>query len=369
MSPGRAEAHAEDARSALTRRSARSYLRPDIAPSHRACAVDSRESTSVPSHLSSAAPLLSAEPTGLKPTHTCFRRADYRRDVDHAATVGRPMWPSPRNRRSSMRCPTGWCGVYRDNVPASPRQAMPDPAPPRLAMPRQAATSSTARRRAQTATRSSVHFLDVEPPVVADLLWPPVAEPDAATARIREDEAPADEPCPCWHRRGHLPGARVAVAGSQGASDGQADRERTVGVVGPDHRRGHDGATVRLPYPPSTNGNRRSTLRKTPTVLVAVELELRVGERAPSGQRSRTRGLLGRGRSPAHGLREPGAGCCLAGRGSPPAGEAVFVGAADSERTQEPNRSGSRSSDRDPDAVRWPRVVTLLHDRAMEESN
>ena len=75
MSPGRAEAHAEDARSALTRRSARSYLRPDIAPSHRACAVDSRESTSVPNHLSSAAPLLSAEPTGLKPTHTCFRRA------------------------------------------------------------------------------------------------------------------------------------------------------------------------------------------------------------------------------------------------------------------------------------------------------
>ena len=34
MSPGRAEAHAEDARNALTRRSARSYLRPDIAPSH-----------------------------------------------------------------------------------------------------------------------------------------------------------------------------------------------------------------------------------------------------------------------------------------------------------------------------------------------
>ena len=67
VSPGRAEAHAEDARSALTRRSARSYLRPDIAPSHRACAVDSRESTSVPSHLSSAAPLLSAEPTGLNP--------------------------------------------------------------------------------------------------------------------------------------------------------------------------------------------------------------------------------------------------------------------------------------------------------------
>ena len=76
MSPGRAEAHAEDARSALTRRLARSYLRPDIAPSHRACAVDSRESTSVPSHLSSTAPLLSAEPTGLKPTHTCFRRAE-----------------------------------------------------------------------------------------------------------------------------------------------------------------------------------------------------------------------------------------------------------------------------------------------------
>ena len=75
MSPGRAEAHAEDARSALTRRSARSYLRPDIAPSHRAYAVHSRESTSVPSRLSSAAAPLSAEPTGLKPTHTCFRRA------------------------------------------------------------------------------------------------------------------------------------------------------------------------------------------------------------------------------------------------------------------------------------------------------
>ena len=87
MSPGRAEAHAEDARSALTRRSARSYLRPDIAPSYRACAVDSRESTSVPSHLSSAAPLLSAEPTGLKPTHTCFRRAEYR--PVRQGTVGR----------------------------------------------------------------------------------------------------------------------------------------------------------------------------------------------------------------------------------------------------------------------------------------
>ena len=67
VSPGRAEAHAEDARSALTRRLARSYLRPDIAPSHRACAVHSRESTSVPSRLSSAAPPLSAEPTGLNP--------------------------------------------------------------------------------------------------------------------------------------------------------------------------------------------------------------------------------------------------------------------------------------------------------------
>ena len=67
MSPGRAEAHAEDARSALTRRSARSYLRPDIAPSHRAYAVHSRESTSVPSRLSSAAAPLSAEPTGLNP--------------------------------------------------------------------------------------------------------------------------------------------------------------------------------------------------------------------------------------------------------------------------------------------------------------
>ena len=67
VSPGRAEAHAEDARSALTRRSARSYLRPDIAPSHRAYAVHSRESTSVPIRLSSAAPPLSAEPTGLNP--------------------------------------------------------------------------------------------------------------------------------------------------------------------------------------------------------------------------------------------------------------------------------------------------------------
>ena len=67
VSPGRAEAHAEDARSAFTRRLARSYLRPDIAPSHRACAVHSRESTSVPSRLSSAAPPLSAEPTGLNP--------------------------------------------------------------------------------------------------------------------------------------------------------------------------------------------------------------------------------------------------------------------------------------------------------------
>ena len=36
VSPGRAEAQAEDARSALTRRSARSYLRPYIAASHRA---------------------------------------------------------------------------------------------------------------------------------------------------------------------------------------------------------------------------------------------------------------------------------------------------------------------------------------------
>ena len=109
MSPGRAEAHAEDARSALTRRSARSYLRPDIAPSHRACAVDSRESTSVPSHLSSAAPLLSAEPTGLKPTHTCFRRAT-----------------NPRcgaERRSRQRAPAR--GRFPTTTPAGGR--LPDP--------------------------------------------------------------------------------------------------------------------------------------------------------------------------------------------------------------------------------------------------
>ena len=68
MSPGRAEAQAEDARSALTRRSARSYLRPDIAASHRARpSFHSRESTSVPSRLSSAAPPLPVEPTGLNP--------------------------------------------------------------------------------------------------------------------------------------------------------------------------------------------------------------------------------------------------------------------------------------------------------------
>ena len=77
MSPGRAEAHAEDARSALTRRLARSYLRPDIAPSHRACAVHSRESTSVPSRLSSAAPPLSAEPTGLNPPTPVSGEPDY----------------------------------------------------------------------------------------------------------------------------------------------------------------------------------------------------------------------------------------------------------------------------------------------------
>ena len=92
MSPGRAEAHAEDARSALTRRLARSYLRPDIAPSHRACAVHSRESTSVPSRLSSAAPPLSAEPTGLNPPTPVSGEPDYwvtgDSEVDLGVAVG-----------------------------------------------------------------------------------------------------------------------------------------------------------------------------------------------------------------------------------------------------------------------------------------
>ena len=90
MSPGRAEAHAGDARSALTRRLARSYLRPDIAPSHRACAIHSRESTSVPSRLSSAAPPLSAEPTDLNPP---------------TPVSGEPEFATRRNVRAPMKSP------------------------------------------------------------------------------------------------------------------------------------------------------------------------------------------------------------------------------------------------------------------------
>ena len=65
--------------------------------------------------------------------------------------------------------------------PAKPRQAMPGPDPPRHAKPRR----EIFNRR--TPPSSSIpqlgHLLDVEPPVEAGLLRPPVAEPDAAAAR------------------------------------------------------------------------------------------------------------------------------------------------------------------------------------------
>ena len=76
VSPGRAEAQAEDARSALTRRSARSYLRPYLAASHRtrpsAAAANPPQFRAVLS--SSPRPCLPYR-SGFRPTHTCLRRA------------------------------------------------------------------------------------------------------------------------------------------------------------------------------------------------------------------------------------------------------------------------------------------------------
>ena len=76
VSPARAEAQAEDARSALTRRPARSYLRPYIAASHRtrpsAAAANPPQFRAVLS--SSPRPCLPHR-SGFRPTHTCLRRA------------------------------------------------------------------------------------------------------------------------------------------------------------------------------------------------------------------------------------------------------------------------------------------------------
>ena len=77
VSPGRAEAHAEDARSALTRRSARSYLRPTSQP---ATAPVPRSQPGI--QLSSEPPFVSRPALARRtnrpqPTHTCFRRAGF----------------------------------------------------------------------------------------------------------------------------------------------------------------------------------------------------------------------------------------------------------------------------------------------------
>ena len=76
VSPARAEAQAEDARSALTRRSARSYLRPCIAASHRtrpsAAAANPLQFRAV--HSSSPRPCPPNQ-NGFRPVHTCLRRA------------------------------------------------------------------------------------------------------------------------------------------------------------------------------------------------------------------------------------------------------------------------------------------------------
>ena len=76
VSPGRAEAQAEDARSALTRRSARSYLRPYIAASRRtrpsAAAANPPQFRAV---LSSSPRPCRPNRSGFRPTHTCLRRA------------------------------------------------------------------------------------------------------------------------------------------------------------------------------------------------------------------------------------------------------------------------------------------------------
>ena len=76
VSPARAEAHAEDARSALTRRSARSYLRPCIAASHRirpsAAAANPLQFRAV---YSSSPRLCPPNQNGFRPVHTCLKRA------------------------------------------------------------------------------------------------------------------------------------------------------------------------------------------------------------------------------------------------------------------------------------------------------
>ena len=83
------------------------------------------------------------------------------------------------------------CPNHRDHVicrkrrpclaPSSRVQAMPGPDPPHHAKPRREVFSCRAPPSSGLPQRS--HLLDVEPPVVAALLRPPVAEPDTTPAR------------------------------------------------------------------------------------------------------------------------------------------------------------------------------------------
>ena len=119
MSPGRAEAHAEDARSALTRRSARSYSAPHRSQPPHPPLGRSRDSASVPSRPFVIALPFPAEPTGFRSTHTCFRRAQRGRRVDGAGQrrgVGRHGW------ERAYHC-AAWRPVERDgSALGSPRR-------------------------------------------------------------------------------------------------------------------------------------------------------------------------------------------------------------------------------------------------------
>ena len=122
--------------------------------------------------------------------HDAGRRPVETSRIDHAsprsATVGWRRYAALGTDvvHQVRRTAAGWCGsiVKRPCLaPPSRAKAMPGPDPPHHAKPRREVFS----RRTQSSSGGPQlgHLLDVEPPVEAGLLRPPVAEPDAAAAR------------------------------------------------------------------------------------------------------------------------------------------------------------------------------------------
>ena len=90
--------------------------------------------------------------------------------------------PSTAAISATDSCRLAWHTAKRPCLaPSSRAKAMPGPDPPHHAKPRREVFSCGAPPSSGVPQRG--HLLDVEPPVVAGLLRPPVAEPDTAAAR------------------------------------------------------------------------------------------------------------------------------------------------------------------------------------------